>query len=64
MCFPSRRTHVSSEGEDISLGICVSWVGEHISLENLCFPGRGTHITKDMCFPAGGEHISPGKTYH
>ena len=23
------------------------------------FPGRGTHITRDICFP-GGEHISLG----
>ena len=25
----------------------------------MCWPGRGTHITRDMCFP-GWEHISLG----
>ena len=25
----------------------------------MCFPGRGTHITRDMCF-LGGKHISLG----
>ena len=23
----------------------------------MCFPGRGTYITRDMCFPGGGIHI-------
>ena len=23
----------------------------------MCFPGRGTYITRDMCFPGGGTHI-------
>ena len=22
------------------------------------FPGKGTHITRDMCFPGGGTHIT------
>ena len=37
---------VSKVGEHISLGICVFQVGEDITN----FPGRGTHITRDMCF--------------
>ena len=24
----------------------------------MCFPGGGTHITRDMCFPGGGTHIT------
>ena len=24
----------------------------------MCFPGRGTHITRDMCFLGGGTHIT------
>ena len=24
----------------------------------MCFPGRGTHITRDMCFPGRGTHIT------
>ena len=24
----------------------------------MCFPGRGTHITRDMCFPGVGTHIT------
>ena len=23
----------------------------------MCFPGKGTQITRDMCFPNGGTHI-------
>ena len=23
----------------------------------MCFPGRGTYITRDMCFPGGGIHL-------
>ena len=37
MCFPERGNHITSDmsfpvGEDIQLEICVSRVGEHISL--------------------------------
>ena len=42
----------------ISVVICISRVGEHISLaRDMCFAGRKTHITMDMCFP-GREQIS------
>ena len=40
----------------MSVGICVSQVGEHIT-KDMFFPRRGTHITKDM-FSQVGEHIS------
>ena len=66
MCFLGREhIHlsvgicVSHVGEHTSLGICVSLVGEHIIIiitENMCFPGRGTHITRDMCSLIG-KHI-------
>ena len=47
---------VSQVGEHISLGICVSQVGEYIS-PVMCLPRRGTHITRDISFP-GREHTS------
>ena len=25
---------------------------------DICFPGRGTHITRKMCFPERGTHIT------
>ena len=37
--------------------MCFPGAGTHIS-RDMCFPGRGTHITKDMCFPCGGTHIT------
>ena len=43
----------------ISLVICVSRVGEHISLaRDMYFAGRGTHITSDMCSPGRGTHVT------
>ena len=35
----------------------------------MCFPGRGTHFTRDMCFPGRGSHITrdmcfPGRGTH
>ena len=48
MCFPERGTHIT--------GICVSRVGEDISLGNCVF--LRTHITRDMCFPGRGTHIT------
>ena len=55
MCLLGRRTH-----NFLSLGICVSWVGEHInySCRVICFLGRETHITRDMCFPGTGRQIT------
>ena len=45
--------------EHISLGICVSQVGEHNHIaRDMCFPGEGTNITRDLCFAGGGTHIS------
>ena len=53
MCSP-----IPGKGKAISLGICVSQVREHISLE-ICVPGKGTLITRDICSWVG-EHISLG----
>ena len=60
MCFPGRG--------NISLGICVPLVGEHMSL---VIWRRGRHITRDMCFLGRGTHITrkfvfpwEGNTYH
>ena len=39
---------VSLVGEHISLGRCVSQEGEQISLGHMRFPGRATHITRDI----------------
>ena len=52
MCFPGR--------EHISQGVCVSLVGEHnyTACRNMCFLGRGTHITRDMCFIGRGTHTA------
>ena len=38
--------------------MCVSLVGKHISLVQMSFPGKGTHITSDMCNPTRGTHIT------
>ena len=36
-------------GERISVGICVTQVGKGTHINgNMCFPGRGKHITGDM----------------
>ena len=37
--------------------MCFPGWGTHIT-RNLCFWGRGTHITRDMCFPGRGTHIT------
>ena len=37
--------------------MCFPGRGTHIT-RDMCFPGRGTHITRDMCFPGRGTHIS------
>ena len=29
-----------------------------VQAKNMCFPGGGTHVTRDMCFPGGGTHIT------
>ena len=51
--FPGQEKH-------ISLGICVSWIAEHISLGILiCFLGRETHVT-GICASQVGDHISLG----
>ena len=51
----SVRICVSLVGEHISLGICVSLMGEHITI---CFPAGGTLFTRDMCFLGRGTHIT------
>ena len=50
MCFPGRGTHVFLSE------ICVSWVGEHISLGK-CLSLRGEHISLVICVSQVGEHI-------
>ena len=47
MCFVTRVTRITRDvcfvgREHISVGICVSWVREHIT-GDMCFPGWGTH---------------------
>ena len=45
---------------NISVGICVSWVeGKHIT-RDVCFLGKGTHITTGtcMCFLGRETHIT------
>ena len=47
MCFLVRVTHITRDvffvgREHISVGMCVSWVREHITGDT-CFPGWGTH---------------------
>ena len=37
-------------GNTLSLGVCVFYVLEHISL--------GICVSRDMCFRAGGTHIT------
>jgi len=51
---------VRNKGRELTvlLGICVSCVGEHISLVIMCFPSRGTHITRDLGFLRRGTHIT------
>ena len=51
----------SQVGEQISLELCVSWVGETHFTSDMCFMDSGTHITRDMCFLGRpGDHISLG----
>ena len=38
----------SQVGEQISLEICVSWVGETHFTSDMCFMDSGTHITRDI----------------
>ena len=42
------RIMCSQVGEQISLEICVSRVGETHVTKDMCFLGRGPHITRDM----------------
>ena len=53
----------------ILLGMCVFWVGEHITRDmcfqvgehiskDICFLGRGTQIIRDMCLVGRGTHIT------
>ena len=37
--------------------MCFPGRGTHIT-KDMCFPGTGTHITRDSCFPGGGTHIT------
>ena len=48
----------SRVGEQISLEICVSWVGETHFTSDMCFMDSETHITRDMCFLGRGPHIT------
>ena len=64
--FSSRGTHITREmrfqvGEHTSLGICVSWAGEHISLSlGICVSQVREHISLGICVTWVGEHISLG----
>ena len=45
--------------EHISLGICVSQVGEHNHITSgVLFPVGGTHIASNMCSPTRETHIT------
>ena len=41
------------------MDMCFPGRGIHMTRDT-CFPGGwgGTHITGDMCFPGGGSHIA------
>ena len=55
MCFPVEYVFFQW---NISLGICVSWVGEHISLVE-CVSWVGEHISQVICvFQVDQEEIS------
>ena len=63
LCFPggeqiSLGKCVSLVGDHISLGICVSWVGITPVTRDMCFLGRETYITRDMCFLGRGTQIT------
>ena len=77
MCFPGRGTCITwwymfpTYGAHISLGICVSWVGKHISLvicdmcsltwerhiPSVCVPYPGT-LNSVMCSLVGETHFT------
>ena len=66
MCFPGRGMHITRymglmSRKDISQGIFVSQVGEHISL-GICVSQIGEHISLGICF-LGREYISLGIPY-
>ena len=48
---------VSQGGEQRLLGMCFPGRGTDIT-RDIGSPGRGTHITTDMCFPGRGTHIT------
>ena len=48
----------SQIGEQISLEICVSWVGETHFTRDICFMNSGTHITRDICFLGRETHVT------
>ena len=52
-------------GEQVSLGICVSWVRERISLEGYVFPVQGNiiYVTSDRCFPHIGNRYHQGYVF-
>ena len=39
------------------MGMCFPGGGTHIT-RDMCFPAEGTRITRNMCFPGGGTHIT------
>ena len=64
MCFLGSGTQspgicVSWLGEHITLGICVSCLGEHIS-PGICVSWEWKHISLGIFVSWIGEHISPG----
>ena len=71
ICFPGRE-HISlgmsasRVEKQMSLRICVSQVGEHISvgvymyvfLGGVFLLGEHIIITRDLCFPVSGTHVT------
>ena len=55
MGFISRETHITRDTQ----GICVSQVGEHMSL-GICVSQVGEHISLGICVSQVGEHTSLG----
>ena len=62
--FPGRRTYITRDRcfagrVHISLGICVSQVGERISLR-ICVSQVGEHISLGICISQAAEQLSLG----
>ena len=38
-------------------------MGNTASTRDMCFPGRGAHITRDRCVLGGGTHITSDRCF-